>query len=81
MITIKVDGEDQVYFEFADMRIGDLFGWRGDVWCRCPVSRDSAGTWCNAVSLRMNCTRFFVPDTIVEPISMDWEVNENDEVE
>lgn len=81
MITINVDGEDHVYFEFADMLIGDLFGWQGDVWCRCPVAIDSAGNRCNAVSLRMNYTRFFEPDTIVEPISMDWEVNENDEVE
>lgn len=73
MFTVKVGDQEEVCYQFCDMRVGDIFMANGNVYARCPQGVDDGDMVCNAVDLRLHNTEYFELDTLVEPIEMEWE--------
>lgn len=76
MITIRFDGKEHNVVQFGDLGIGDLFGVNKSVYVK--KSRSSDYLY-NAIDLHRKRFEKFSNDEIVEPISLEWEGDENDD--
>ena len=75
MITVRIDGKEEIAFQFIDLLIGDFFRCKEVVGIKIPKS----GFGNNAIDLKEK-RLIFVPDVeVVEPISLEWEGSEEDD--
>ena len=73
MFTVRIDGKEVDVFQFKDLRNGEFFACNGIVFVKCHASIEN---W-NAVNLKKHLSVHVASETIVDPILIEWE-NEED---
>ena len=68
MITIKIDGQEDVAYQFKDLQNGDVFACGSNVYVKADI-----GVSLNAVGIKVKGMTRILREMIVEPIELEWE--------
>lgn len=68
MFTVRIDGKEAAVYQFKDMRKGEFFASDNCVFIKC---HESICGW-NAINLKTKCSIQIAPETVVDPILIEW---------